>query len=541
MARANKFIQNDNNNAVCYYRYSSTAQRDVSIDQQREAAERYCEARGYHIVKEYSDKAISGTRNDRPEYQMMLNEIKHIRPAVLVVWKTDRLSRDRYESAITKKKLKECGVKIEYVAETMPEDEAERALIEGIEEALAEHFIIQHSKNVTRGLTYNAENALYNGHKILGYKGQRNQRYEIDTETAPIIQRIFNDYASGKPMKVIADELNNAGYTTVREKPFTEKSLWHTLKNRSYIGEYKWGDIIVPDGFPQLVSIELFERVQDMMQKNKHGGRGGAKKLKTNSLEGVDFWLTGHLICGDCGASLSGSSGTSSTGQPYYYYTCMNYKKHKCSMKNIRKNDIERIVANILEECLNDSALKICIAQRVYEYYINEFGSDDSYEKSLIDHIKDIDSKLKNIMSAIEMGIFNETTQTRMQELQERKKMFQDELTVEQNRQKFGLKPELVIRYLDCFIGNLNEPSLREKVLDYLVENIYIYDDKMIINFYYSDDRREVNFKEFNEHLDSVERIMEMLDGDILHTGTYSTKMNEMWESIIAKDEDESF
>ena len=74
--------------------------------------------------------------------------------------------------------MREFGVKIEYVAETMPEDEAERALIEGIEEALAEHFIIQHSKNVTRGLTYNAEKAMYNGHKILGYKGKPNQRYE---------------------------------------------------------------------------------------------------------------------------------------------------------------------------------------------------------------------------------------------------------------------------------------------------------------------------------------------------------------------------
>ena len=94
---------------------------------------------------------------------------------------------------------------------------------------------------------------------------------------------------------------------------------------------------------------------------------------------------------------------------------------------------------------------------------------------------------------------------------------------------------------MDCFIGNLNEPSLREKVLDYLVENIYIYDDKLVFNFYYSDDRREVNFNEFNKHLDSVERIMEMMDGDMLHTGTYSTKMNEMWESIIAKDEEESF
>ena len=36
-----KFIPNDNNKAVCYYRYSSTAQNEASIEQQREAARKY--------------------------------------------------------------------------------------------------------------------------------------------------------------------------------------------------------------------------------------------------------------------------------------------------------------------------------------------------------------------------------------------------------------------------------------------------------------------------------------------------------------------
>lgn len=538
MARAKRFIQNNNTNAICYYRYSSDAQRDVSIDQQKEAAEKYCNAHGYHIFKEYSDKAISGTRFDRPEFQLMLNEVEKIRPAYLIVWKTDRLSRDRIDSAIAKRKLRDCGVKIEYVAETMPEDEAERVLIEGIEEALAEHFIIQHSKNVTRGLSFNAEKAWYNGHKILGYQGQKNQRYEIDKETAPIVQRMFQDYANGKPMKIIADELNEAGYKTIRDKSFTEKTLWHTLHNRSYIGEYKWGEIIVPDGFPPLVSIETFERVQEMMEKNKHGGRGGAKKLKANSLEGIDFWLTGHLYCGECGSPLSGTSGTSNTGQIHYYYTCNNYKKHTCSKKSIRKNDIERVIANILEECINDAAIKLLIADKVYRYYMREFGSDDSYEKSLVASIKEIDLKLSNIMKAVEAGIFNETTQARMQELQGNKRLHEDELSAERNRQKYALKKEHVVRYLNCFIGNLNEPSLRDKVLNYLVEKIYVYTDKIVINFYYSEDKREVDLKEFNEHLDILDRIMEKMNSTPLKSDSYN---KDMWESIIAKDDDESF
>ena len=539
MARKKEVEMNNNNNAICYYRYSSDAQREESIEQQQKAAHEYCKAKGYNIVKEYADKAMSGTRFDRPDFQLMLSEVKKIRPGYLILWKSDRLSRKREDAIRAKAMIRGAGVKIECVAETVPENEAERVLVEGIYETFAELYVINLKHNVTRGLKYNAEKAFYNGHKILGYKGQKKQRYEIDAETAPIVQRIFNDYASGKPMKVIANELNASGFKTIKGNNFTEKSLWHTLHNRSYIGEYKWGDEIVPDGMPQLVSKETFERVQELMEKNKHGGRGGAKKLKVNSLEGVDFWLTGKLLCGECGATLAGMSGTSSNkGQVYYYYACNNHRKHACSMKNIRKNDVERVVAHVLNECINDPVLRGTIADRVYDYYMREFGSDDGLEQSLIESIKDVDKKLKNILKAIESGIFNETTQERMQELEANKRLLNDELAVERNRQKYALKKEHVIRYLECFIGNLEEPSLRDKVLAYLIENVYIYKDKIIVNFYYSDDNREISLEEFNKYLDNLNDIMEKINGAESFRER-QIKLKDMWESIVARDEDE--
>lgn len=103
MGAAKRFTQNPGNNAICYYRYSSEAQRDASIEQQRIEAHGYAKARGYHITKEYADHAISGTRDDRLQFQLMLYEVEKLRPAYLILWKTDRLSRDKYDVAITKK------------------------------------------------------------------------------------------------------------------------------------------------------------------------------------------------------------------------------------------------------------------------------------------------------------------------------------------------------------------------------------------------------------------------------------------------------
>lgn len=53
MAKQKKFVQNNNNLAIAYYRYSSHAQNEMSIDQQRKEAERYAKAHGFTIIKEY--------------------------------------------------------------------------------------------------------------------------------------------------------------------------------------------------------------------------------------------------------------------------------------------------------------------------------------------------------------------------------------------------------------------------------------------------------------------------------------------------------
>lgn len=90
-----KFKQNDNNYAIAYYRFSSHAQNEASIEQQREQAMRYAKEHGLIIIKEYSDKAITGTTDERPGFQQMLTEVGKLKPSVLILWKTDRLGRDQ--------------------------------------------------------------------------------------------------------------------------------------------------------------------------------------------------------------------------------------------------------------------------------------------------------------------------------------------------------------------------------------------------------------------------------------------------------------
>lgn len=538
MGAATRFIQNPGNNAICYYRYSSDAQRDVSIVQQKDAAHDYAKAHGYHIIKEYDDPAYSGTRDDRPAFQLMLYEVEKLRPAYLILWKTDRLSRDRIDAVVAKKRLRECGVKIVYVAESIPDDdEATQILMESIYEAMAASFIVSHRKNVVRGMTYNAENALYNGVKILGYIGKPNQKYEIDDSTAPTVRRIFKEYAGGVPMKEICNSLNDAGLRTIHGNAFTVNALRHILTHRAYIGEYKFGDVLIPDGMPRIIDDDLFQKAQARLESNKRGGKGAIKKLHPE-IEIEDYWLSGKLYCGLCGQTMQGISGTSKTGSLYYYYSCQSHRKHKCALKNQRKALLEKIVLYILDDLIRNPSLRILIAEKCYAYHQSQNNDNGAYEASIKNQLKDVEGKLANIMKALEAGIFNDTTAERMKVLENQKSMLNDALLAEQNRKRCDLTLNDIVKFLDGLIGDVNDPDTRRKLLEYFIDKIYVYPDKLALTVHYSDDRRELPFEETVQFIENRENIFAILDGPANPAGLPADMLDGL---IGTREEDPDF
>ena len=312
-----KFIQNDNNYAIAYYRRSSSAQNEASTEQQRTEAHRYAEQHGYEIIEEYVDEAISGTTDKRPGYQKMLNDVSSLKPSVLIIWKTDRLGRDKYDLAIAKKTIKDAGCKVCCVAESIPDDTPEAIIMEGLLESMAAYYSRQLSTNVTRGMRSNAEKCLYNGNKIIGYmpdseKKNRNDKHErhyiLDPLMAPVVKEIFDLYVAGDSMAEICRKLNGKGLRTLKGNEFVPNSICGILKNRAYIGEYKYDDIIIPGGMPQIVSNDVFDEAQKLMLKNK---RCGAKNTKAYKEENPSsFWLTGKIYCAKCKSTMHGISAT---------------------------------------------------------------------------------------------------------------------------------------------------------------------------------------------------------------------------------------
>ena len=145
--------------AVAYARFSSDNQREESIDAQVRAIQDYANRYGYLILEIYADKAVSARTDQRPEFQRMFSDIRKgiVSPEAVLVHKFDRFSRDRADSAIYKKKLKQKGIRLISVLEPV-DDSPESVILEGLLESLSEYYSLNLAREVKKGLTENALN-----------------------------------------------------------------------------------------------------------------------------------------------------------------------------------------------------------------------------------------------------------------------------------------------------------------------------------------------------------------------------------------------
>lgn len=94
-------------------------------------------------------------------------------------------------------------------------------------------------------------------------------RFAIDEAYAPIVREVFALYLDGKGYKQIAQFLAEKGVRQKNGKPITPNVVYTMLRNRKYIGEYKFGDTIIENGVPRIVSDDMFSAVQNKIVQNK--------------------------------------------------------------------------------------------------------------------------------------------------------------------------------------------------------------------------------------------------------------------------------
>jgi DNA invertase Pin-like site-specific DNA recombinase len=73
--------------------YTRVSTQDQSTDLQTSDLRRYCEQRGLEIYKEYCDQGISGTKEQRPALNELMEDARKRKFGAVLCWRFDRFTR----------------------------------------------------------------------------------------------------------------------------------------------------------------------------------------------------------------------------------------------------------------------------------------------------------------------------------------------------------------------------------------------------------------------------------------------------------------
>lgn len=472
--------------AVIYARYSSDSQREESIEGQLRECTEYAERNGITILRNYIDRALSARTADRPEFQNMIKDSEQKLFDVVLIWKLDRFSRDRYDSAHYKRILKKNGVKVVSVKENIS-DGPEGIILESMLEGYAEYYSAELSEKIQRGQKENALKCKNNGGNTpLGYVVGTDGVLAVDPLTAPLVTEIFTLYDSGESISEITASLNGRGLKTKKGKAFKIGGVSLILKNRKYIGEYQYGSVIIPKGIPAIIDDDLFDRVQRRMAFNK---KAPAKAKATE-----EYLLTTKLFCGTCERLMAGESGTSSTkGVKHYYYKCGGAKrKLGCKKKSVKKDFIERAAVILtVNRVLRDEEIS-----RIADSILALQNSEDATIPALKKQLADTERGIENMLNAIQQGVLTSSTKERLEALEKQR----DNLKIavlQAELQKPKYTKEQIVSWIGQFkYGDVNSREYQKRIIDTFVNSLYLFDDRLVITYNFKGGTETITLKD---------------------------------------------
>jgi site-specific DNA recombinase len=463
--------------AVIYARYSSAGQREESIEGQIRVCQEYAGRSDIDVVGEYIDRGMTGTNTSRPQFQKMIHDSKNRRFDVVLVYKLDRFTRNRFDSAIYKNKLKANDVKVISATESIS-DAPEGIILEANLEAFAEYYSKELSQKILRGNRENLLAGKYTGGNLpFGFKATEDKHVLIDEEEARIVRRIFEEYDGGSSVKKILERLSKDGHRTRRGYNFSYHFFESCIRNRKYTGRVtyqgeEWNNI-----FPAIITDELFDSV------NKKYGR---RKVKPSTKAKERFLLTGKLYCSECDNPYTGDSGTSKSGATHSYYTCAGRKTKKiCDRKRERKNDLEEFVTSQTLSYVLTDPKKEYIADELLAIYKKDFNSlqVDRLKREVKNIDRKIDKAFEIMMAATNQEVIDRAgKQTDL--LAAQKAEMESEIAKLEILCKMKYTKKEILQWLNSFDGeDPTDKQLQEKVIDTFVNSVYIGEAGAVIYY----------------------------------------------------------
>lgn len=471
---------------VIYARYSSHNQKEESIEQQVEECMAFAALNHIKIIQVYADKALSGKTDKRPQFQKMMRDAEKKHFTVVLAYKSNRIARNMLQALNYEDKLSRFGIETLYAKEEFGNTAAGRFALRtmmNVNQFYSENM----AEDIRRGMRDNAENCKVNGVLPLGYVRGKDGKYEIDPKEAAIVREIYEKVFEGVAFVDIANDLNARGIKTKQGNLWNKNSFHRMLSNNNYIGVYRHSGYVNENGIPPILEKGVFYAMQKHLETKKNP-RGRHREV-------CDYLLTGKLVCGHCSSLMVGVSGTSKTGAKHYYYTCNDRRTGgSCKKEHVKKDYIERVVAELTQRFILQDDVIEWIADSAMEILAHSGSQSEiaALEAELAENKK----ATKNIMAAIEQGIFTATTKDRLLELESEISILESSIALAKAaRDSSAIERERIIWPLELLRdGDVERKDYQKKLIDTFVQKVVLWDDRIEIDYYYDKEQKTRSF-----------------------------------------------
>lgn len=329
----------------------------TSLDAQRESAESYIasqKSEGWIMLPAlYDDGGYTGANTDRPALQKLMSDIKDGGINCIVVYKVDRLSRSLLDFTHLLEFFEKYNVTFVSVTQAFNTNTSMGRLTLNILLSFAqfEREIISERTKDKMGAA-RKKGRWVGGIPILGYDLDRiNHKLVINLKEAEIVCELFHIYTKEKSLLRTTVILNEKGYRrkayvtsqgkTMGGQKFQTTTIQYILKNITYTGKIKYVGKIYPGLHEQIISDEMFQRVQEILANNRV--RGEKTKVSKNTA-----LLSEILRCKDCSKAMFHTY-TMRGKYKYSYYVCQSAQKQgSCPTRSVNAQTIEDAVIDKL-------------------------------------------------------------------------------------------------------------------------------------------------------------------------------------------------
>lgn len=328
----------------------------LSIATQRDQGTAKADAMGVEVVEEFIEPGYSAkTIDKRPVIRELLRYLtEHPEVGYVIVYMRSRAFRNRFDAAIVEAQLNKMGVRLISAKEDFGEGPHAVAM-EGMLD------VMNHLMNTLQGLDIQEKmrtKAVNGGTLGIARIGYLNVRVEyegklintiaLDGRRAPLVRKAFELYATGRyGLEQLEATMADLGLTAraigkYPERPVSFKRLHQMLQDPYYAGWIDYDGELYPGRHEPIVTQELFDRVQDVMDMRSRLGQRDRV---------LQHYPKGDLFCERCRRAgrtsrLIYTEARSRNRSLYGYFLCRGRQDRLCDLPYLPVEQVEQAIAD---------------------------------------------------------------------------------------------------------------------------------------------------------------------------------------------------